>query len=116
QNVFKENPDDPRIQEWVDSWDIKVYAYDHSLQRLATSREGFYALDGKIYNHTDSDLDFFAEHPAFLDMFSSVYYPEGNRTAAKAQTANRLQRWLHHRYLDLESDLSVLQDTPTNVV
>ncbi|MCB1194613.1 hypothetical protein KDK77_00370 [bacterium] len=116
QNIFKENPADPRIQEWVDSWDIKVYAYDHSLQRLATSREGFYSLDGKIYNHTDSDLDFFAEHPAFLDMFSAVYYPDGNRTAAKAQTANRLQRWVRHRYLDLESDLSILQDTPSDVV
>ncbi|MEW6535527.1 MAG: hypothetical protein AB1454_07880 [Candidatus Auribacterota bacterium] len=87
-------------QQWVDKWDVNVYAFDNSFVRLATAREGMYLSDGEVARITGS-------RPELLKMFGKKY--PGNGYFPIYSVNNRLKRWMVPVYIDLNSDLSPLE-------
>ncbi|MEW6536179.1 MAG: hypothetical protein AB1454_11245 [Candidatus Auribacterota bacterium] len=98
------------VQDWVNSWNVNVYAFDLALMRLASAKTGIFRL-------SQNEHAFFEQHPEYEGMFSEQVAAEGapTRFPFNAQVNQRLQRWLIPRYLNLNEDLSPLTDTPAEI-
>lgn len=85
------------VKQWVDKWDVKVYVFDFSMQRLTTAKEGLYIMD-------DTGLGFIDRHKVYMPMIAKQYPGDGYYPMAKMPV--RLRRWVTPIYCDFNDDLS----------
>jgi len=94
------------VRRWVDMWNVKVYTFDNSFQRLATGKEGIYVLD-------DTGHKFLTTNKSLRRMFSEQYPGDGFYPLQKV--SDRLNRWIVPVFIDLSEDLSPLERYPGEV-
>lgn len=102
---------DKLINEWVDSWNIKIYAFDKVPQRLVVGVEAVYEYIYEIRNNMDT---FFDENPQFKEMLEDV----NELTDGRLQTfrvKDRLRRWFVPVYCDMDKDVSMLEEYPSEI-
>lgn len=94
-------------ERWVDTWDIKIYAIDMNLLRLAQSHIGIY----KLFDH---NLEWYypSKHREYLRMFSDTFKTD-LMTIVKVN--DRYKRWLIPVYCNFTSDLSPVLSRPSEV-
>lgn len=96
-HITDEQEKEKLVQMWIDSWDVKVYAIDAVLPRVATAFEGKYRLMA-------SELDVFKSYPDLKDMFSRM--DKVSELEYNVTVTPRLKRWLVPVYCDLDEDMS----------
>ncbi len=94
------------VEQWVDKWDIKLFAFDNSILRLTTAKEGTYDLD-------DQALSFLAGHTNHEKLFSEEYF--GHDEFPIVRVNNRLRGWLVPVFVDLDKNPEVLSRYPAEI-
>jgi len=89
------------IEDWIDNWDIKIFAFDLDFQRLLNVKNGVFILD-------EEELSFLNKNPQYKGMFSAI-------TGNTATASSRLRKWIKPVYIDLDKDIRILNRYPGEI-
>lgn len=97
---------DKLAQQWVDRWDVRVYAFDNSVLRLAAAKEGIYLLD-------DAAMSFLSSHQVHNKLFEASYTGDGYYPIKRVN--KRVRRWLVPVFVDLNKNYRLLEQFPAEI-
>ncbi|MCD6459900.1 hypothetical protein J7L67_04450, partial [bacterium] len=104
-NFFKDDENAEKLaQEWINSWDIKIYAFDENFKRLALVSDG-------VFNIRSKEKEFFSTNAELSGIFQ-----RGNDTSSLFRRIKpNLRRWIVPVYCNFDGDLSTVKRYPAEV-
>lgn len=97
------------VAGWVDRWNVNIYTFDNSFQRLLAGTEGIYLIGKNEYS-------FFDAHPTYKNMFSLMSRPDPQQQVWFVRISDRLKRWIIPVYCDLSKNPELITEYPAEII
>lgn len=115
ESLFEDAPDRGRlIQDWVDSWDVKIYALEREGERIESIVKGEYVVPFNLPSGIHPEARIFLDNPTLDTLFeTTVDGSPSLKYNALLRIKKRLRDWVQPVFCDFSGDPYMIRQIPS---